>query len=166
MRNLILISSLSIFLINCNKKTETLVTAPQNDSTETTETVVDTLGTKSYCYMGITGKDTIFAAIDDNLGTITGKISYKNNEKDSSKGDITGFKSGDTLKLTYEFESEGSKSKRDIFFIQKDNTLIEGIGEQKDDNGQMKYINENKITYEDEQKLESADCNTVTKALK
>lgn len=166
MKKLIILSSLSIFLINCNKKTETPVQQVETDSIETEEVIVDTLGAKSFCYIGVTGKDTVFAAIDDNLGTITGKISYKNHEKDSSKGDVTGFKSGDTLKLTYEFESEGSKGKRDIFFIQNNNTLVEGIGEQKEENNQMKYVNENKISYKDGQKLNAADCNIVTKALK
>lgn len=166
MKKLLLLGSLSVFLMNCNKKTETVTPQVEPDSTAVAETVVDTLGPKSFCYMSVVGQDTVLASIDDNLGTITGKMSYKNHEKDSSKGDVTGFKSGDTLKLTYEFESEGTKSKRDIFFIQKDNTLIEGIGEQKDDNGQMKYANENKINYNAGHKLKTADCKIVTEALK
>lgn len=166
MKKLILLGSLAAFLINCNKKTEKVIPQVEPDSTAVAESVIDTLGPKSFCYMSVVGKDTVFASIDDNLGTITGKMSYKNHEKDSSKGDVTGFKSGDTLKLTYEFESEGTRSKRDIFFIQKDNTLIEGIGEQKDDNGQMKYANENKINYNAGHKLKTADCKTVTEALK
>ena len=166
MKKLILLGSLSVFLMNCNKKTETTAPKAETDSTVTTEKVVDTLGPKSFCYMGVTGKDSVFANIDDNLGTITGKMSYKNFEKDSNKGDISGYKSGDTLKLTYEFVSEGKKSTRDIFFIQKDNTLTEGIGEHKEENGQVKYASEKKISYKDGQKLEAADCNLVNKALK
>jgi hypothetical protein len=166
MKKLILLSSLSVFLMNCNKKTETVAPKAETDSTATAETVVDTLGTKSFCYMGVTGKDSVFANIDDNLGTITGKMSYKNFEKDSNKGDISGYKSGDTLKLTYEFESEGKKSARDIFFIQKGNSLLEGIGEHKEENGQVKYANEKNVSYKDGQKLEAADCNIVNKALK
>lgn len=166
MKKLIVLSSLSIFLLNCNKKTETATPIAEADTVATAEPVIDTLGTKSFCYMGVTGKDTVYASIDDNLGTITGKLAYKNSEKDSSKGDITGFKSGDTLKLTYEFESEGSKSKRDIYFVQRGKTLIEGIGEQKEESGQMKYANEKQISYKGGQKLESADCNLVSKALK
>ncbi|WP_370900126.1 hypothetical protein [Chryseobacterium gossypii] len=166
MKKIIVLSALTAFLMNCNKKAEAPEPKQETDSTAITEeTVVDTLGPKSYCYMGVTGKDTVFASIDDNLGTITGKLVYKNNEKDSSKGDVTGFKSGDTLKLIYEFESEGSKSKRDIYFIQKDNTLLEGIGEQRDDNGQMKYVSEKKISYKG-QKLEATHCEAISKALK
>jgi hypothetical protein len=166
MKKLILLGSLSVFLMNCNKKKETVIPQVEPDSTAVTETVVDTLGPKSFCYMSVVGKDTVFASIDDNLGTITGKMSYKNHEKDSSKGDVSGFKSGDTLKLTYEFESEGTKSKRDIFFIQKDNILMEGIGDQKNEDGQMKYANESKINYNAGNKLKASDCKIVTEALK
>jgi hypothetical protein len=166
MKKLIVLGSLTVFLMNCNKKTETPVLKADKDSVATVEKVVDTLGSKSFCYMGVTGKDTVFASIDDNLGTVTGKLFYKNSEKDSSKGDVTGFKSGDTLKLTYEFASEGSKSKSDIFFIQKGNTLVEGIGDHKEESGQSKYTDEKKINYATGQKLTSADCTLVNKALK
>ncbi|CAD7814903.1 hypothetical protein CHRY9390_02883 [Chryseobacterium aquaeductus] len=167
MKKYILLGSLSFFLMNCNKKVETTSPTVTTDSiTDTTATVIDTLGAKSFCYVGVTGKDSVFVSIDDNLGTVTGKMRYKNSEKDTSQGELTGFKSGDTLKLTYEFQSEGTTSKRDIFFIQKDETLMEGIGNQKDENGQMKYADESKVAYKDGQKLEAADCALVSKALK
>lgn len=161
-----MLGSLSFFLMNCNKKAETVAPKVETDSITATEPVVDTLGPKTFCYLGVIGKDSVFASIDDNLGTISGKLSYKNNEKDSSTGDITGFKSGDTLKLTYEFQSEGSKSKRDIFFIQKDNTLTEGIGDHKEEGAQSKYADEKKITYKDGPKMQTADCAVVSKGLK
>lgn len=167
MKKYIFLSSLSIFLLNCNKKTETITPVTDSDSVaENTEKVIDTLGIKSNCYLGVTGKDSVFVSIDDNLGTVIGKIRYKNSEKDSSTGELTGFKSGDTLKLTYEFVSEGTTSKRDIFFVQKDGNLLEGIGNQKNDNGHMKYADETKVAYQDGQKLKSADCAIVLKALK
>ncbi|OCA73969.1 hypothetical protein [Chryseobacterium arthrosphaerae] len=166
MKKLILLGAVSAFLINCNKKTETVAPKADTDTIAVNEPVVDTLGPKSYCYVGATGKDSVFASIDDNLGTITGKLSYKNSEKDSSKGDVTGFKSGDTLKLTYEFTSEGKKSKRDIYFLQKDNVLTEGIGDHKEEDGQSKYADEKKISYKDGQQLTAADCKVVAKAVK
>lgn len=166
MKKLILLGALSAFLINCNKKTEAPASKVEADTIAVEEPVIDTLGPKSFCYIGAIGKDSVFASIDDNLGTITGKLSYKNSEKDSSKGDVTGFKSGDTLKLTYEFSSEGKKSKRDIYFLQKDNTLTEGIGDHKEEDGQSKYADEKKISYKDGQKLTPADCKVVSEALK
>ncbi|WP_100074249.1 hypothetical protein [Chryseobacterium camelliae] len=167
MRTLVLMGAIAVVAFSCNKKAEAPVPEEKPDSTAMTEEpVVDTLGPKTFCYMGVMGKDTVFASIDDNLGTITGKLRYKNAEKDSSKGDITGFKSGDTLKLTYEFASEGTKSKSDIYFLQKGNTLTEGIGEHKTENGQMKYSSDKKISYKDGQTLQAADCALVARALK
>lgn len=167
MKKYILVSILPILLFSCNKKTEKANESLKSDTiSDTTNAVVDTLGSKSYCYMGVTGKDSVFVTIDDNLGTITGKMSYKNHEKDSSKGDLTGFKSGDTLKLTYEFSSEGTISKRDIFFLQKKENLLEGIGTQKNENEQMMYADESKISYKDGQEFEIADCAVVSKGLK
>ena len=166
MKKLILLSSLSVFLLNCNKKTEAPAPKTEVDTTASVEKVVDTLGTKSMCYMGITGKDTVFVSIDDNLGTITGKMATKNSEKDSNKGDLTGFKSGDTLKLTYEFAAEGTTgNKNDIYFIQTKDGLSEGIGERDAETG-TKYANESKIKYAGGRNLKVADCNTVAKALK
>lgn len=166
MKKLILLGAISVLMINCNKKTETQAPKIEKDTIAVAEPVVDTLGPKSYCYIGVTGKDSVFASIDDNLGTIIGKLTYKNSEKDSSKGDVTGFKSGDTLKLTYEFTSEGKKSKRDIYFLQQNNSLTEGIGDHKEEDGLSKYADEKKISYKDGQKLNTADCKVVAKALK
>lgn len=166
MKKIIVLSTVSVLLMNCNKKTETPAPKAETDTIAVEEPVVDTLGPKSFCYVGATGKDSVFASIDDNLGTITGKLSYKNSEKDSSKGDVTGFKSGDTLKLIYEFASEGKTSKREIYFLQKDNTLTEGIGDHKEEDRLSKYADEKKISYKDGQKLSISDCKTVTKALK
>lgn len=166
MKKLIALSSLLILLMNCNKKPETPAAKIDIDSAETTENVVDTLGTKSFCYMGITGKDTVFVTIDDNLGTITGKMATKNSEKDSNKGDLSGFKSGDTLKLTYDFASEGKTgNKNDIYFLQTKDGLNEGIGEKDAETG-TKYANEKTIKYEAGRNLKTADCKIVTKAVK
>lgn len=166
MKKYMVLAALSVLIISCNKKDETVKPVVPTDSLQThQEPVADTLGAKTFCYLGVTGKDSVFVSIDDNLGTLSGKMAYKNSEKDSSKGELFGFKSGDTLKLTYEFASEGTTSKRDIYFIQKGNVLTEGIGDQKDENGTMRYADEKKIAYKDGQKLETADCKVVTKAL-
>ncbi|ALR30387.1 hypothetical protein ATE47_07555 [Chryseobacterium sp. IHB B 17019] len=167
MKKLILLSSLSVFLLNCNKKTEAPVAETSTpDTTVATTTTADTLGTKSLCYMGVTGKDTVFVTIDDNLGTITGKMATKNSAKDSNKGDLSGIKSGDTLKLTYEFAAEGKTgNKNDIYFLQTKDGLTEGIGERDAETG-TKYANDSKIKYQGGRNLKAADCNVVTKALK
>ncbi|MCW3162345.1 hypothetical protein [Chryseobacterium oryctis] len=166
MKKLVLLASLSVFLLNCNKKPEAPVAEIiPVDTVDTAEKVVDTLGAKSFCYIGVIGKDTVFVSIDDNLGTITGKMATKNNEKDSNKGDLSGFKAGDTLKLTYEFSSEGKKdNKNDIYFLQTKDGLNEGIGEKDAETG--KYVNEKNIKYSGGRNLKNVDCNVVANVLK
>jgi len=166
MKKTIVLGAFSVFLLNCNKKAEAPVAeTAQLDTAATTEQSIDTLGAKSFCYMGVTGKDTVFVSIDDNLGTITGKMATKNSEKDSNKGELTGFKSGDTLKLTYEFASEGKTgNKNDMYFLQTKDGLSEGIGDRDPETG-TKYVNENKIKYTGGRILKPADCDLVTKAL-
>ncbi|UPQ76534.1 hypothetical protein [Chryseobacterium nepalense] len=166
MKKVILLGAFSVFLVNCSKKAEAPVAeTAQPDTAATAEKTIDTLTAKSFCYMGVTGKDTVFVSIDDNLGTITGKMAFKNSEKDSNKGELSGFKSGDTLKLTYEFASEGKTgNKNDIYFLQTKDGLSEGIGDRDPQTG-TKYVNENKIKYAGGRTLKPADCNMVTKAL-
>lgn len=166
MKKVILLSTLSVFLLNCNKKAEApAAETTQPDTAVATEKVADTLTPKSFCYMGVTGKDTVFVSIDDNLGTITGKMATKNSEKDINKGELSGFKSGDTLKLTYEFAAEGKTgNKNDIYFLQTKDGLSEGIGDRDPETG-TKYANESKIKYAGGRTLKTADCNLVAKAL-
>ncbi|KQR94622.1 hypothetical protein ASG01_01705 [Chryseobacterium sp. Leaf180] len=166
MKKLFIPFILVLGLISCNKQEKKVLVPENKDTTSVKDMSPQDLEIKSMCYVGNTGKDSVFVSLDDNLGTVTGKIFYKNNEKDSSKGDVVGFKSGDTLKLTYEFKSEGTTSKRDIFFLQKDDKLIEGIGNVKEENGQTMYADEKKIVYKDGGTLEKADCLIVMRALK
>jgi hypothetical protein len=165
MKKMILLSTFSVLLLNCNKKTETSTSTLDVDTTAPEEKIIDTLGANSFCYMGVTGKDTVFISIDDNLGTITGKMATKNSEKDRNKGNLSGFKSGDTLKLTYEFDSEGvSGNKNEIYFLQTKDGLKEGFGDRDTETG-MKYADEKKIKYTNDGNFKVADCKIVTKAL-
>ena len=160
MKNLLIAAFVAFAVASCEKKSEQSVqtsTTPPDSMTvpETHEPVEPS--TLQSCYVGNTGKDSVFISLDDNLGTITGKLRYKNFEKDSSMGDVMGIKSGDTLKLTYSFESEGISSERDIYFLQKNGELIEGIGDHKTEGNKEFYVNPAKLKYETAG-LKSADC--------
>ena len=168
MKNLILSALMILTAVSCEKKITETVDTP----TATPDSIVvpesneplesSTLQT---CYMEATGKDTLFVSLDDNLGTITGKMRYKNFEKDSSFGDVMGTQNGDTIKLNYTFEAEGTTSDREIYFLRKDGNLIEGIGEHKTEGNRDFYANPAQLKYEGHT-LKSVDCTDFEKNFK
>ena len=87
---------------------------------------------------------------------VNGKLSYNITGKDKNEGTIIGNMKGDTLIADYTFMSEGVSSVREVVFLQKDGTLIEGYGDVVDAN--------NKVTFKDKKKLKFDAKNTLTKS--
>lgn len=165
MKNYFIVTIALIFVVSCNKKnSETAETLNSKDSAvvvaENTKPIESS--TQQTCYSGNTGKDSVFISLDDNLGTITGKLRYKNLEKDSSFGDIVGTQNGDTLKLNYTFQSEGVTSEREIYFLRKNDRLSEGIGEHKVEGKKDIYANTSKLQF-GESPLKQVDCKDFEK---
>ena len=168
MKKIILSALIVSMTISCDKKSaETVVTSEPTDSLtvipETNEPIESS--TLQTCYVEATGKDSVFVSLEDNLGTIIGKMRYKNFEKDSSTGDLVGSQNGDTIKLVYTFESEGKISDRQIYFLKKEGNIIEGIGEQKTEGNQSNYVNPTKLKYEGNT-LKQVDCTDFDKKFK
>ena len=168
MKNLILSALMILTAVSCEKKTTETVdiqtTTPDSITVPESNEPVES-STLQTCYMEVTGKDTLFISLDDNLGTITGKMRYKNFEKDSSFGDVMGTQNGDTIKLNYTFEAEGTTSDREIYFLRKDGNLIEGIGEHKTEGSRDFYANPAQLKYEGHT-LKSIDCKNFEKNFK
>ena len=165
MKKYLLLIVTLFFMHSCEKKiAENTLTKNQNDSVvvvpENAEPIESS--TQQTCYFGVTGKDSVYVSLDDNLGTITGKMRYKNSEKDSSFGDIVGTQNGDTLKLNYSFQSEGMNSEREIFFLKKKNQLTEGIGNHKMEGNKDLYENSAKLKF-DGSILKQVDCKDFEK---
>ena len=99
-----------------------MIASCNNEPKKSTEilTVEDTVKTvenkimipASSCYSSMTGKDTVTLKVEIFPNVITGKLSYKFNEKDSNKGEFDGQFHGDTLLADYKFMSEGQLSAR------------------------------------------------------
>ncbi|MGA9213471.1 hypothetical protein [Kaistella sp.] len=166
MKKLVLSTFIASIFLNCEKKNTDISTT--DPSTADSITVVPENhepiepSTLQTCYMQATNKDSIFISLEDNLGTITGKLRYKNFEKDRSTGDIIGNQNGDTLKLVYTFESEGITSDREIYFLKKEGKLFEAIGEYTNNGSKSSYTNPSKLKYDGHQ-LTPTDCEIITK---
>ncbi|WP_185146643.1 hypothetical protein [Chryseobacterium sp.] len=161
MKNYFVAAALLMTALACEKKStekiNTATTPPDSVVVPETNEPLES-STRQSCYIGAVGKDSVFMSIDDNLGTITGKLRYKNFEKDSSFGDVAGSQNGDTLKLFYTFQSEGMTSNREIYFLRKDGNLLEGIGEQKTEGNDAVYINPSKLKFENGHTMRPTEC--------
>lgn len=144
-----------------NRKPDTL--AIDKDSTNQIRVAENV----DYCYMNVLAKDSMFLSYRITSGNVTGKLKYKNFEKDSNSGDITGKVIGDTLKVNYKFASEGSTSEREIYFLQDSGVLLEGIGKYAETNSSKSvYESPKAINFTKGQRLTPADCKMIETKLK
>jgi hypothetical protein len=80
------------------------------------------------CYGSYTDNDSVFLKIIYDGDRVNGDITYKLFEKDKNVGDFEGTLHGDTVFAVYNFFSEGRTSTREVAFLRKGDTLIEGFG--------------------------------------
>jgi len=138
-----------------NRKPDTLAVSENPNQISKKENV-------EFCYMNVLAKDSMFLSYRIKNGNVSGKLKYKNFEKDSNSGDITGKISGDTLKVNYKFASEGSVSEREIYFLQGSGILLEGIGKYAESNSSKSvYEFPKEINYTKGQRLNPADCKMI-----
>ena len=164
MKKLIIYTATLGALISCEKKTEAKIKDVKKDTLEVNKSNFDVEAIPENCYLEASGKDTLFLKISDNLGTVTGKMHYKNFQKDSFKGDVVGYVDGDTIKLDYSFMEEGKTATREIWFLIKDSELVEGVADY-DETG-TKYKNPIDIQYEGGHILKPSECKDFDKKLK
>lgn len=154
----IFLSVFILFFVSCKKEStnnKKIVVQDSVNSSKEANFKIDEI--PENCYLMISGKDSSAIHLVDNLGTFTGKMAVKNSEKDSSFGDLAGFKSEDTLKLTYTFQSEGVTSESEIYFLQKNDELIEGFGD---------YKNPKSIKFDAKNSFKKVKCNLISNLLK
>lgn len=149
----LIIVILSVF-ISCKK--ETTLPPPQIEPNPPKEAeIAEPAGDQ--CYTSRLNGNIV--AISFNVNShqeVNGKLSYNITGKDKNEGTIIGNMKGDTLIADYTFMSEGVSSVREVVFLQKDGTLIEGYGDVVDAN--------NKVTFKDKKKLKFDAKNTLTKS--
>lgn len=112
------------------------------------------------CYQGVQGNDTIVMRLirkGDSLQS--GKLSYRFFEKDQNEGTVTGVFHGDTLLGKYKFKSEGTTSVRDVIFLKRGKSYIEGYGPvDQDAHGQVVFQNLKAIQFNDALPLIEIPC--------
>lgn len=163
---IVIVSALSV-IVSCekndgkqtnveNRKPDTLA-MPNQEKNQ-----IEQKENTDYCYLNVTDKDSLMLKYRVSNGNVSGKLTYKNFEKDSSSGNVTGQASGDTLKLNYTFSSEGMTSEREVYFLQDSGVLLEGTGEYADPaSSKQKYVSSKAINYSKGRRLAPADCTEI-----
>lgn len=114
------------FLFACNSNTAS--------DTSKADTVANrapvNLTARNACFQLIVKQDTFDINYTRSGDSINGTMRFNPFEKDKSIGTIQGTFSGDTLKLFYNFRSEGTSSVRQIYLKQEDDELITATGDE------------------------------------
>lgn len=132
----------SVVLFSCKKKEK----EPTTDELKSDIPQVEQSATQE-CYEYVQGKDTIQANFLVQNNAISGDLYYKLYEKDKNTGKITGTINGDTLLADYTFMSEGIKSVRQVVFLRKNKSLIEGSGESEEKEGKTVFKETKKLNF-------------------
>lgn len=142
---------ISVF-VSCKKEKVEVPAAPEKLVTEEPES--------KECYRAILKKDTIILTLNIKNGQLSsGNLSYVFYEKDKNHGTLVGQLRGDTLYADYTFMSEGISSVREVAFLKKGDTYVEGFGDAIDDNkGKITFKNRKQLKFDGNVVLSKVDC--------
>ena len=135
-----------------NTKTENQSVMEENAEMETTQNSTLEIG----CYDYKSDGNNIKMEITEVNENVTGVLYIAFAEKDTNQGKFVGTLNGNKLIGTYTFNSEGTKSSREMAFLVKDNQLIEGYGDLNEDGTKFKDVNT--IKYTSTMPLTKVDC--------
>lgn len=135
----------AVLMLSCENKKEGLQSTIEFPNGE-----AERVELNSHCYLFTNGKDSIRLSYKQENDEIDGWMNYDFFEKDGSIGEIEGKFFGDTLKLEYEFTSEGMISEQQVYFLKKDGKLYRGAGEMNmDDDSTMVYSVPKQIKFDE-----------------
>lgn len=145
MKTIIISIFSAVMLVSCQNKKQEDVTIGKVSQKETED-----LRPSAHCYLFTNGQDSIRLIYTQENNQVEGWMNYDFFEKDGSIGEIDGEFVGDTLKLEYEFLSEGMFSEQQVYFLKKDGKLYRGTGDMRNANDStMVYVNPNQLQYDD-----------------
>jgi hypothetical protein len=152
----------SMIIASCNNdgvETEVrndspVVIAPEPNTSDSGGISGDVTG----CYRKILARDTMFVQLHQTGSSITGNMYFDNFEKDGSRGTVKGIADGSTIKLWYDFQSEGMSSVMEMWFLRKENKIIRGVGSFGVKGDTSYYTNPADIKYEDGQGFDKIKC--------
>lgn len=140
---------------NESEKVESqVIVTPEEPATLEEEAVLDATS----CYRYASSKDTIVLQLDRMDKEVTGKLSYNYLEKPKSEGTFKGEIVGDTIFANYTFNSEGKTETRELIFVKKDSSLVEGFGETEVQNGKTRFKPDAIMSFNEVMSLVRIEC--------
>lgn len=135
----------SIYLYFFFSKEEPQPIVQEQNLPETIEPTKKFIG----CYIATLNKDvyTLNIEKEENFD-LSGTLSYKNFEKDSSSGAFKGNIKDDILLGVYSFDSEGMHSESEVIFKYIDGNFVQGFGPVKTKDGKQVFEDITKVTYD------------------
>lgn len=112
----------------------------------------------SGCYSYEKNGDHVELSIVNSGVGIKGELDYSISGKDKNAGGITGFQQGEILLLDYRFQSEGTKSLRQVAFKIDGQRLVEGYGNMHEENGKLVFDNPRKLSFPKTVVLKKVSC--------
>lgn len=143
--HLLIIVPIVILLTSCNNQPKASAESTNTADSNAVENKMN--GLETTCYMGLIGKDTMLLQVRRFDNVATGELAYLFHEKDRQTGEFDARIMGDTLIGEYIFDSEGTSSSRQIAFLLKGDTAVEGYGEVEEKNGGMVFTDLKKIEF-------------------
>lgn len=147
--------------VACNDNTQKDKVAPAPPDTPVLGKQETPAATET-CYAKL-DKDTVQLRLSIDGIKVTGSLLYKLHEKDSNKGQLQGTMNGDTLIANYTFQSEGTESVREVAFLIKDSTAIEGFGKVEEKNGRMVFTNPSALSFGKSMVLKQISCGDLAR---
>ena len=117
------------------------------------------------CYLLVSGKDSILMQMVVENNSAAGQLHYRYSEKDKSGGTIFGNMKGDTLIADYKFISEGMETEREVAFLRRGDSFLEGVGDSEEREGRMVFKDARSLTFGG-QPLQKTDCEAIAKYFK
>lgn len=110
------------------------------------------------CYRYANQGDTVTLTLAQVGELYTGALVYQLKEKDRNTGTVKGLMRGNILIADYTFNSEGTKSTRQVAFKKEGSTLVEGYGESVEENGATKFKDINNLNFGSAIVLQETPC--------
>lgn len=159
----LVIALLAVSVLAFWKNNHTDMNTIPNTNTNTNTTPVVQIPDIRGCYATEPSRVDYRIAINSQSGSnVSGTLSFRNFEKDSSKGTFVGTFQNGILLVDYTFQSEGMTSVMQVIFKKSGNDFVRGYGPMNADG--TKFADLSKVTYDAKDSLsvfKKAECTPV-----